>query len=107
MIADRSLSGLEQTQDLAQQISAQVATVAVDVSKPDHVSHMVDQTVDRFGCLDVLVNAAGVLILTPPLAEVDERHWDAVDHAHGYESDGKTKIRNPENNNPHFPTAGE
>lgn len=31
----------------------------------------------------------------------------AVDHAHGYESDGKTKIRNPEDNNPHFPTVGE
>ncbi len=76
--ADRSLTGLEQTQDLAHKISSQVATVAVDVSKPDHVSHMVDQTVDRFGRVDVLVNAAGVLILTPPLAEVDERHWDLI-----------------------------
>ena len=76
--ADRSLTGLEQTQDLANKISSDVATVAVDVSKTDHVSDMVDQAVDRFGRVDVLVNAAGVLILTPPLAEVDERHWDLI-----------------------------
>ncbi len=76
--ADRSLIGLEQTQDLANKISSDVATVAVDVSKMDHVSDMVDQAVDRFGRVDVLVNAAGVLILTPPLAEVDERHWDLI-----------------------------
>ncbi len=76
--ADRSLTGLEQTQDLANKISSDVATVAVDVSKTDHVSDMVDQAVNRFGRVDVLVNAAGVLILTPPLAEVDERHWDLI-----------------------------
>ena len=76
--ADRSLTGLEQTQDLANKISSDVATVAVDVSKMNHVSDMVDQAVDRFGRVDVLVNAAGVLILTPPLAEVDERHWDLI-----------------------------
>ncbi len=76
--ADRSLIGLEQTQDLANKISSDVTTVAVDVSKMDHVSDMVDQAVDRFGRVDVLVNAAGVLILTPPLAEVDERHWDLI-----------------------------
>jgi hypothetical protein len=28
----------------------------------------------------------------------------AVPHVHGYESDGKTKIRDPQDQNPHFPT---
>ena len=76
--ADRNLGGLEQTKNLAQKISPDIETVAVDVSKLDQVAHMVDHAVDRFGRLDVLVNAAGVLILTPPLAEVDERHWDLI-----------------------------
>ena len=28
----------------------------------------------------------------------------AGDHVHGYEPDGKTKLRDPSDNNPHFPT---
>ena len=39
---------------------------------------MVDETAARFGGLDILVNAAGVLLLTPPLAEIDERDWDLM-----------------------------
>ena len=76
--ADRNPGGLEQTKSLAQQISPDIETVTVDVSKWDQVERMVDAAVARFGRLDVLVNAAGVLILTPPLAEVDERHWDLM-----------------------------
>ena len=30
-----------------------------------------------------------------------------VDHVHAYEPDGQTKIRDPIDNNPHFPTTGE
>ena len=78
MAADRNPSGLEQTKSLVQKISPDIETVTVDVSKLDQVERMVDAAVERFGRLDVLVNAAGVLILTPPLAEVDERHWDLM-----------------------------
>lgn len=76
--ADRNLTGLEQTVSLAQEISKDVEAVAADVSKTDQVSQVVDRAVSRFGRLDVLVNAAGVLILTPPLAEVEERDWDLI-----------------------------
>ena len=37
---------------------------------------MVDETVSRFGRLDVLVNGAAILIRTPPLAEVEDVDWD-------------------------------
>jgi NAD(P)-dependent dehydrogenase (short-subunit alcohol dehydrogenase family) len=76
--ADRSLKGLEQTAKLAQETGKEIETVAVDVSKTDQVRRMVDHAVSSFGRLNILVNAAGVLILTPPLAEVDERDWDLM-----------------------------
>lgn len=43
---DRSLSGLEQTQNLASKIGANVATLGVDVSKPGQVSNMVAQSTE-------------------------------------------------------------
>jgi 3-oxoacyl-[acyl-carrier protein] reductase/pyridoxal 4-dehydrogenase len=44
----------------------------VDVSKEEDVTRMVDETVSRFGRLDVLVNDAAIVPFTP---------WDEVDFA--------------------------
>lgn len=78
MVADRNRLASDETLRMARGVSSEVDAVAVDVSKWDQVQEMVDATVGRFGRLDVLVNAAGVLVLSPPLAEVDERDWDLV-----------------------------
>src|SRR5213596_3667078 len=48
------------------------AGMQVDVSKEDDVVRMVDETVARFGKLDVLVNNAAIVPFTP---------WDEVDFA--------------------------
>ncbi len=78
MVADRNRLASDETLSMDRGISPDVEAVPVDVSKWDQVQEMVDATVGRFGRLDVLVNAAGVLVLSPPLAEVDERDWDLV-----------------------------
>ena len=78
MVADRNRLASDETLRMARGISPDVEAVPVDVSKWNQVQEMVDATVGRFGRLDVLVNAAGVLVLSPPLAEVDERDWDLV-----------------------------
>ena len=78
MIADRNRIGSEETLKMVQDISSEVDTVAVDVSKWDQVQNMVDQTVSRFGRVDILVNLAAVLMLTPPLIDVEERQWDLI-----------------------------
>ena len=75
-LADRNRDGGEKTRSLVEGAGGEAHFVPVDVSKVDQVEEMVEQTVERFGGLDVLVNAAAVLIRTPPLAEVDERLWD-------------------------------
>jgi NAD(P)-dependent dehydrogenase (short-subunit alcohol dehydrogenase family) len=78
VVADRNRRGGEETASMGGEYGESVCFVPVDVSKPDSVKEMVDSTVARFGRLDALVNAAAILIRTPPLAEVDERDWDLI-----------------------------
>ena len=78
MIADRNRMGSEQTLSMAREISPEVDMVDVDVSKWDQVQNMVETTVKRFGRLDIEVNLAAILMLTPPLVEVEERQWDLI-----------------------------
>ena len=78
MIADRNAALSQTTLTELHAITPHAASVPVDVSKTDQVRQMVDETATRFGGLDILVNAAGVLLLSPPLAEIDERDWDLM-----------------------------
>lgn len=75
VIADRNLAGAEETQALLED-PQRTAVSMVDISKADQVERMIDETVSRFGRVDILVNGAGILIRTPPLVEVDEVLWD-------------------------------
>ena len=75
-VADRNVPDSRRTVALVGEAGGEALFVETDVSKADQVSSMVEQTVRRFGGLDVLVNNAGILIRTPPLAEVSELVWD-------------------------------
>ncbi len=76
VVADRNPTGVAETCRLLGDDEESVASAITDVSRAAQVQAMVDQTVARFGRLDVLVNGAAMLIRTPPLAEVDEIQWD-------------------------------
>lgn len=78
LAADRNMAGLEETRKLAEEEGLSIDTVSVDVSKATLVSGMVDRAISDFGRLDVLVNAAGTLMRTPAVAELDERDWDLM-----------------------------
>ena len=78
VVADRNRAGGMETQRLVQELGSDVVHTSVDVSKADEVRDMVESAVASFGRLDVLVNAAAILIRTPPLADVDERDWDLI-----------------------------
>ena len=49
--------------------------IQADVSKSSDVNHMVNETVERFGGLDILVNNSGITILKPFLEDTEEV-WD-------------------------------
>ncbi len=76
VVADRNRAGAEETRALMEGDDANTAISVVDISRTEQVKRMVDDTVSRFGKLDVLVNGAAILIRTQPLAEVDEIDWD-------------------------------
>lgn len=50
--------------------------VAGDVSRAPDVRALVEQVMERFGRIDVLVNAAGVIRRDRKLCDVDEDEWD-------------------------------
>ncbi len=57
----------------------EVATIACDVSNAAQCQALVEQTVERFGAIDIMVNNAGIGFLMKPLLEVDTaKEWDPV-----------------------------
>jgi 3-oxoacyl-[acyl-carrier protein] reductase len=78
VLADRSGEAAEGVAgEIAAETGAEVLPVVADVRDAASVEAAVQQAIDRFGQIDVLVNNAGVYPNTPVL-EMDEAEWDAV-----------------------------
>lgn len=57
---------------------AEVLALTGDVGDAVHCEAFVRDTIAHFGCLDVLVNNAGYMGPTAPLAKVTDEDWDRV-----------------------------
>jgi NAD(P)-dependent dehydrogenase (short-subunit alcohol dehydrogenase family) len=61
---------------LAEKNGVQTLAVDLDVTRNDSIQEMVQKVKERFGCIDVLVNNAGVLFGSPsPAHTYDEEAW--------------------------------
>jgi NAD(P)-dependent dehydrogenase (short-subunit alcohol dehydrogenase family) len=70
-----------QLDDLAQAITqkgGQAIAIPADCTSDTQVNRMVDETVRRFGKIDILVNSAGLRGPLVPVQEISEQEWDAV-----------------------------
>ncbi len=76
-VADRDTAlGQETVREIEGQ-KGQALFVATDVTRADDCKRAVQQTVARFGGLDVLLNNAGIIIRRS-VVELDEADWDRV-----------------------------
>ena len=73
----RHLGGYSAAEAVADEIGGGAFAVDGDVADADAVDAMFDRTVDRFGRVDVVVNAAGV-VTARPIAEMSEAEWDNI-----------------------------
>jgi len=62
---------------IAAHTGAGVLPLAGDLSQEPDAQRAVDETVERFGTLDCVVNVAGMRLYTP-LAEAEAKEWDAI-----------------------------
>ena len=78
VIADRLASAAESVANaIRKETAAEALPVEVDVRDAASVEAAVQQVIDRFDQIDVLVNNAGIYPNTP-VVEMDEAEWDAV-----------------------------
>jgi 3-hydroxybutyrate dehydrogenase len=63
--------------ELAHRTNAKIVYSLADVSKPKAIEHMVRQTADTFGAVDIMVNNAGIQHVAP-IEEFPDEKWDAI-----------------------------
>ncbi|MBO0888323.1 SDR family NAD(P)-dependent oxidoreductase, partial [Candidatus Bathyarchaeota archaeon] len=77
VLAARRLDKLNRVADEITRLGVKALPVQCDVSKPDQVQHLVDETVRTFNRLDILVNNAGVAAMSPA-TEIPLEDWNQV-----------------------------
>lgn len=69
--------GAHETAHLIERTGGSAVTIGADLMQPDAPSAVVQQVLNGFGALDVLVNSAAVMWRTP-FGEVQPDTWDAI-----------------------------
>ena len=75
VLASRTPAQVEGAAREAHALGVEAIAIAVDVAESKDVRRMVDETLERFSRVDVLVNNAAILGPVGPLHSNDMRHW--------------------------------
>ncbi|MFZ5784365.1 MAG: 3-hydroxybutyrate dehydrogenase [Pseudomonadota bacterium] len=63
--------------ELAHRTNARIVYSPADMARPKAIAHMVRQTAETFGSIDIMVNNAGIQHVAP-LEEFPDEKWDAI-----------------------------
>ena len=78
VIADVAIDDAERVAEEIESMGRQALVVKTDVSKRDEVEQMVEETIKKFGKIDILVNCAGIIGTYSGVAIVTEEEWNRV-----------------------------
>jgi len=78
VVCGRRQDRLEKTIDAIRQQGGEAIAIRADVSQADDVQRLVDATLDGYGCVDIVVNSAGVVDESAALHELNLADWDRV-----------------------------
>jgi len=78
IVNSRGEEGIRPVAEEVEGLGAEVLAVAADVSKGEDARRLVDEAVERFGGIDVLVNNAGLLGPRVAIEEYPEDEWRRV-----------------------------
>ncbi|SED15664.1 SDR family NAD(P)-dependent oxidoreductase [Rhodococcus koreensis] len=79
VLAARRTDRLEKTAELVRAAGRQALCVAMDIVDPAQAQNMIDEAMEKFGRVDVLVNNAGVGTAVPATRETPEQFRQVVD----------------------------
>jgi NAD(P)-dependent dehydrogenase (short-subunit alcohol dehydrogenase family) len=78
VLNSRSEEGIRPVAGEVEELGAEVLAVAADVSRGEDARRLVEEAIDRFGGIDVLVNNAGLLGPRVAIEEYLEEEWRRV-----------------------------
>ena len=77
VVNDLNAQSADQTAETLRSAGAEAIAIQADVTDAAAVRRMVQETIDRFGGIHILVNNAGILRPTPVI-DIPEAEWDLV-----------------------------
>ncbi|PBI91946.1 3-oxoacyl-[acyl-carrier-protein] reductase FabG [Rhodococcus erythropolis] len=77
VVASRNQTDLDRVVAEAAEADYKAVAIQTDVTSEESVNNLVQQSVDHFGSVDILVNNSGV-VLTKPLVDMTVDEWDRL-----------------------------
>jgi NAD(P)-dependent dehydrogenase (short-subunit alcohol dehydrogenase family) len=78
VLASRTVTALEETQAMVEELGRQALVVPTDIRQPESVRNLAEQALGHFGRVDILVNNSGIGGPTAPLWEITPEEWTDV-----------------------------
>ncbi len=77
-VVDINADGGQETVELIKQSGGVAQFISADVSKASDVEQMIKATVSAYTRLDILLNNAGIPMMSTPIEDVDEQLYDRI-----------------------------